>query len=173
MKCLVDLITKEQARGCSFARFIGVVERTIAQKPVELVFGPVLFVDMHLIPLVQLVQFICADSSMQMNGIFMLGGFGTCICIVKLVYIVFVIIFVVSPIVRFIFFLRFDWFCLLLIFNFMNLDCRRNNFFFGEMNVNKVFYYMNLSAKICCQLFYKGFFKETFIVFFSNKDDVT
>ena len=107
-----------------------------------------------------------------MNCIFMLRGFGTYVSIVKLVYIVFVIIWVLCPIVRFLLLLWLDRFRLLLLFNLLNLSYRCKNFLFCKMNVNKVFNYFDLSAKLCFHLFRKWFVKKTSLVFVSNKNDV-
>lgn len=102
----------------------------------------------------------------------MLRGFGTCVSIVKLVYIVFVIIWVLGLIVRFLLLLWLDRFCLLLFFNLLNLSYRCENFLFGKMNVNKVFNDFDFSAKLCFHLFHKGFVKKTSLVFVCNKNDV-
>ena len=102
----------------------------------------------------------------------MLRGFGTYVSIVKLVYIVFVIIWVLSPIVRFLYLLWLDLFCLLLLFNLWNLSYRCKNFLFCKMNVNKVFNDFDLSAKLIFHLFHKGFVKKIPLVFVSNKNDV-
>jgi len=84
----------------------------------------------------------------------------------------FVIIWIRSPIKRFIFLVRLVEFCKLCLFNLINLGYRLKNFFFRKMNVNKVFYDFNLSSKLFSDIFYKGFVKETFLVFVGNKNDV-